>query len=192
MHGKPGQDYLADFATIGAKPGCSPAELEAAWRRRVSDLHPDRARPGAPAGDDERREVLSEINGAYRRLRHFQRRHGRMPGSAPASGVAGGTDRERDPEHEAWRRPTSRAWLIALFNAALLGLVAVLVWVLLEHLGIRDHDGPGGGADAAQCAPGTERQCNALVHHRAPFRNSTTSTVCSSTSRSNTRLWFLT
>lgn len=176
MRGKPGQDYLADFATIGAEPGCTPAELEAAWRRRVSDLHPDRSSPDGRAADGERREVLSEINGAYRRLRHFQRRHGRMPGSAPAPGAANDGNVPWDPEPRAWR-PERRTWVLALFNAALLGVLAVLVWILLERLGVRDHDGPGGGADAADCAPALPGPGSGERHHRAPLRNSTTSTV---------------
>lgn len=181
MHGKPGQDYLADFATIGAEPGCSPCELEAAWRRRVSDLHPDRQRPA----DGDRPQTLSEINGAYRRLRRFQRRHGRMPGTEPVA-----HPRREPPMAFAPRtrpsRGASRTWLLALFNIALLCLLATLVWMLLERIGIRDHDAPMRRASAVAM------QDIGDAHHRAPFRNSTTSTVCSSTSRSKTRLWLRT
>lgn len=176
MHGKPGQDYLADFATIGAKPGCSPAELEAAWRRRVSSLHPDRAPSRDGADDPVRRELLSEINGAYRRLRHFQRRHGRMPGSAPGPAAGQRVDLQWDPEHRPWHRPVGPTWLLALFNASLLALLAIVVWILLERLGIRDDDGPGGRADAVECVP-DPRPARADGHQRAPLRNSTTSTV---------------
>lgn len=178
MHSKPGQDYLADFATIGAKPGCSPAELKAAWRRRVSDLHPDRVRPAGVDDDVRSREVLAEINGAYRRLRHFQRRHGRMPGSAPAPGFPGSGEAPWEPDSRPWPRGASRTWWLAVFNTALLVLLALLVWVLLERLGIRDHDGPGGRACAVECLPPSPVSLRlAPQHHLAPLRNSTTSTV---------------
>lgn len=176
MRGKPGQDYLADFATIGAEPGCSPSELEAAWRRRVSDLHPDRSRPDGAEDAVDRRHSLSEINGAYRRLRHFQRRHGRMPGAARPPAGNWHADLDRESEHRSWATPTGRTWLLALFNASLLALLAILVWILLERAGIRDHGGPGRGAEAIECAaPGGT--AHPPCPHLAPLRNSTTSTV---------------
>lgn len=177
MRSKPGQDYLADFATIGAKPGCSPAELEAAWRRRVSDLHPDRARPGNLNGDTDARDVLAEINGAYRRLRDFQRRHGRMPGSPAAPGPRATGDSHWEPDRAPRLGGAGRTWLLALFNASLLGLLAILVWVLLERMGVRDRGGPGVRACVEECAPPVFASSTRDRDHLAPFRNNTTSTV---------------
>lgn len=176
MNGKPGQDYLADFATIGAQPGCSVVELEAAWRRRVSDLHPDRPPAGDGAGGTDQRALLSDINGAYRRLRHFQRRHGRLPGSPSPPGAGHAPDPGWARQNTRWHGPAAPTWLLAVFNASLLGLLAILVWLALERLGISDHDGPGRRADAAE-STSPPRAPAMDAHHRAPLRKRTTSTV---------------
>ena len=73
-------DYLSDFARLGLQPGCSLETLERTWRRAVSDLHPDRAQDGLDLATRSRR--MHELTAAYRRLRNFEREHGRLPGGA--------------------------------------------------------------------------------------------------------------
>ena len=73
-------DYLADYRRLGLSEGCSLRELQQAWRRLVAHKHPDRAQSDAAS------ESLAELTQAYRRLRRFERRYGRMPGqSSPPS-----------------------------------------------------------------------------------------------------------
>jgi hypothetical protein len=55
---------------LGVRPGASPDEVRAAWRRRARATHPDR-------GGDE--EAFSEVLEAYRRL--TGERSPRVPGS---------------------------------------------------------------------------------------------------------------
>lgn len=178
MDGKPGQDFLADFAAIGIEPGCSSAELKAAWRRRVSDLHPDRGgRDAAPAGALAREE-LADINGAYRRLRRFQRLHGRMPGTAAQPHPLPPPCPEPDDDRHAMHphRARRRAWLPVILHLALLCVLATLVWLLLERAGVRDHDAP---VRRAWQLPGPVHDPSGGHGglHRAPLRNNTTSTV---------------
>jgi hypothetical protein len=73
-------DYLSDFARLGLQPGCSLETLERTWRRAVSDLHPDRAQDGLDLAT--RTRLMHELTAAYRRLRNFEREHGRLPGGA--------------------------------------------------------------------------------------------------------------
>jgi hypothetical protein len=72
-------DYLADYARLGLQPGCSLHTLERTWRQAVSALHPDRAAAGADPILLGRR--MHELSAAYRRLRQFEREHGRLPGA---------------------------------------------------------------------------------------------------------------
>jgi molecular chaperone HscB len=63
------QDYFALFG-LPASYSFDPAELDAAYRRLQTEVHPDRF---ASAGDDERRLALqssSRVNEAYRALRN--------------------------------------------------------------------------------------------------------------------------
>lgn len=62
------QDYFALFG-LPARYRFDPAELDAAYRKLQTEVHPDRF---ASAGDDERRLALqssSRVNEAYRALR---------------------------------------------------------------------------------------------------------------------------
>src|SRR6202162_875462 len=62
------QDYFALFG-LPARYRFDPAELDAAYRKLQTEVHPDRF---AAAGEDERRLALqssSRVNEAYRALR---------------------------------------------------------------------------------------------------------------------------
>lgn len=58
------QDDL-DAATLGVNPGVSQSELKRAWRRMVTEAHPDRYPPNERA---QQEEVAKEINAAYQRI----------------------------------------------------------------------------------------------------------------------------
>jgi DnaJ-like protein len=71
-------DFVFLYEQLGVAPGCTHAELRRAYRRRVSELHPDRRGPAADPSDAMR---LQELTRAYAEATVFQRRHGRLPGA---------------------------------------------------------------------------------------------------------------
>lgn len=83
-------DFLTLYAELGLAPGVSDLEaLKHAYRRRVAQLHPDRA--GADQGDPERLQRLNRLYGA---ALAFEQRYGRLPAATAAS-------RHHEPQHAA-------------------------------------------------------------------------------------------
>ena len=118
-------DYLADYRTLGCHPGCSANQLEQAWRAALSRAHPDRAPPGKQAEAAARAQAL---NTAYRRLRGFAQRHGRLPGQPDghaAAAHAGHPATASAPMPQP-QRPRGRRRLAL---AAVLGAIA-LSWLI--------------------------------------------------------------
>lgn len=106
-------DLLADLRRIGLAPGATPDQLKVAWRRAVSQLHPDRHGEGADGG-------LAEVNAAFQRLQAFHRRHGRLPsaGDAPTA----------SPTRPRPRTRRGR-WLL---GTAAVAAVTFLMWPQIE------------------------------------------------------------
>ncbi|MBL8298385.1 MAG: J domain-containing protein [Rhodanobacteraceae bacterium] len=125
MSSSPATDYLADYARLGVAPDCTPTTLEQAWRRVISASHPDRASESFPQAADD----LHEATAAYRRLRAFERRYGRLPGHAnpiPAPhSFAATASTMREKRH----RP---AYLAVGLSAALIALLVALPWTTSE------------------------------------------------------------
>lgn len=137
----PTDDYLADYAQLGLQPGCSVETLERIWRLAVRELHPDRAQTGDDTEARTRR--LHELTGAYRRLRQFEREHGRLPGgmqrvhSDPtdtnvAAMAGAGGNRAEAFGTQTTHRPRRRTGLAATMAA---GVVALMVWVGTHEMG---------------------------------------------------------
>ena len=135
-------DYLADYALLGLQPGCSLETLERTWRLAVRDLHPDRAQDGLDS--DVRTQRLHQITGAYRRLRGFEREHGRLPGGLmkPGDAVkageaagAGGEPQRSDAaevEHAHWHPPGASPARSRLLAGLALVVIGLLVWASLR------------------------------------------------------------
>lgn len=97
------------YAELGLAPGASPAEVKAAWRRLVSQWHPDRNKTGSALARMQR------INTAYEQIRLT----GFEPGSAAAN------DTQAAPPPAPRGRTTRRRVRLTLEEAAL-GCVKVL------------------------------------------------------------------
>lgn len=129
-------DYLADYALLGLQPGCSLLTLERSWRQAVSALHPDRAAPGSDLTLLGRR--MHELSSAYKRLRQFEREHGRLPGAPLQTAAQHGMPAEVHAESEGAPEMVSATtlaaanrrggwWLPAL---ALGAAIAISLWGL--------------------------------------------------------------
>ena len=105
------------YAQLRLTPACSPDDLHRAFRRAVSELHPDRA---GDAADDESQARLRELIRLHARATEFHRRHGRLPGANPGlrPGIAFAAFRAGP---KATRHSALKRWLIFL---PLLGFVA--------------------------------------------------------------------
>ena len=85
-HARAGMENAVDaefdqlYAQLRLTPACSPEELHRAFRRAVSELHPDR---GDAASDPEAQSRLRELIRLHARATDFHRRHGRLPGANP-------------------------------------------------------------------------------------------------------------
>jgi hypothetical protein len=163
-------DFAALFRELGVDATCSPAELRAAWRRRVSKLHPDL---GGSAEDTGR---LQELNRLYDAAVDFHARFGRMPGApvpggvdetmSASTGAAHAHAIDAEPREAVWRRadpasdgaPGARpaagfgrisrslfsVWLAVVVLAALL----VLGWRIVDRAADRDPEGAAATSDA--------------------------------------------
>lgn len=145
-------DFLALYRELRIDPDCSPDAFKHAYRRRVSELHPDRSGRGLPG-----EETLKSLNLGYAAALEFFQAHGRFPG-APATPVQARARRDApgpapqrqpsliQPPTDADRPgPTAarrqRRWLSIL-------LVALVALVLGSQLAGRDGDGDEGAASA--------------------------------------------
>jgi hypothetical protein len=105
------------YAQLQLTPACSPEELHRAFRRAVSELHPDRTGAAADADGQAR---LRELIRLHAKATDFHRRHGRLPGAnpnlRPRLAFAASRGAVRAPRGSSLKR-----WLVFL---PLLGFVA--------------------------------------------------------------------
>lgn len=115
-------DFLDLYRALGLDPGCGLIEFKQAYRRRVSELHPDRRIGNAL--DRRAAERLQRLTALYRAAMAFQHRHGRLPGAPQARAIQPAsvvTPHPRSPEAvTATPRRRSR-WLLILPAAAIAG-----------------------------------------------------------------------
>lgn len=126
-------DFLTLFQELGLPANCTLDELKLAFRRRVSQLHPDRA-TGQVADAESR---LQRLTAMYNAALDFHRRYGRLPGVTmhatrkPTGGALGPHHPNAarvSGEHEAVRSPPRNSTSLALLSG-LLGL-ALIAWLL--------------------------------------------------------------
>ena len=142
-------DFLALYRELGIDPSCSPEAFKRAYRRRVSELHPDRTGEGM-AGE----EKLKLLNLGYAAALEFLQAHGRFPGapaSAPpprAPGPATSLPRVQ-AQHEPQDQPGARhqrRWLSLV-------LVALAILVVGAQLAGRDGGASAPASDGPHPAP---------------------------------------
>lgn len=74
-------DLTLLYSELGLKPNCSLAELQLAYRRRISELQPNRT--AGSTSTPESTAALRDLIGLYTTANRFHRRYGRLPGAAP-------------------------------------------------------------------------------------------------------------
>ena len=74
-------DLTLLYSELGLEPNCSLEELQLAYRRRISELQPNRMREGSPLPESP--FLLRDLIGLYTTASRFHRRYGRLPGAAP-------------------------------------------------------------------------------------------------------------
>lgn len=112
-------DFERLYGELGIVPGAGLEELTRAYRRRVSQLHPDRL-----GGNEVATERLQAIIALYNAAVAFHRQHGRLPGSAAPKTATAATESTTpsSPTRQRGRTPFPR-WLAAIMVLAALALV---------------------------------------------------------------------
>jgi hypothetical protein len=125
-------DLTTLYSELGLKPNCSLAELQLAYRRRISELQPNRT---GGAQSPESTAVLRDLIGLYTTASRFHRRYGRLPGAAPhqpgmwSSAVVGARRRyaEDDSPPPSGNRASSQPRIALALAVMLLVLLFVLI-----------------------------------------------------------------
>ncbi len=140
--------FFALYEELGLNAGCSLEDLKHAYRRRASQLHPDRV------GADTDMQRLQRLNVLYDSALEFHQTYGRLPGTRQLPRPAAPSEPETVESATAHESATtqagrSRRWL--LIGVCLMALL--LYWL---GLGMRNGNAPtldpAGPGD--QVAPG--------------------------------------
>lgn len=141
-------DFLLLYAELKIDPdSCSLDHFKRAYRRRVAELHPDRAQGNANPAAMVRLQNLTRLHDEAIR---FHDRHGRLPGSNKGAQI-GPTDtpppRAATAQAEPTRSPVRSILIVVLLLAAL-----GVVWFLLPDETADDSTQPD-QVSAASSAP---------------------------------------
>lgn len=125
-------DIAQLYSQLDLRPDCGLDDLKRAYRRRISELHPDK--PGTGSADAGSLRI-SELNSLYDEAMRFHRAHGRLPGAPPSPSrrnrstatvpmLVISPDAARARAHAAARRRTT---MIAVLLIVLLVLLMILL-----------------------------------------------------------------
>jgi len=73
-------DLTLLYSQLGLKPDCSLAELQLAYRRRISELQPNHLESGSQSPESS--ALLRNLIWLHATASRFHRRYGRLPGAA--------------------------------------------------------------------------------------------------------------
>lgn len=122
-------DFLRLYQELGLAPGATFDDLKRAYRRRVSELHPDRAGSTFSAAVPGAAERLQQITQLYNAATHFHRQHGRLPGAAsPPRPVASAPRYTPPPPSREPKRSSRGPWLLLIAAALGIWLVSAPPW----------------------------------------------------------------
>lgn len=135
-------DFSLLYAELKLPPDCSLEEFKCAYRRRISELHPDR-KGNDPASPEAQAELATLISTNVA-VNRFYSRYGRMPGaslrSMPDRSMPNNAPRTGSPasrpglpiatagDDDSRARPT---WRIVVVFLALVMLLASWEWLVL-------------------------------------------------------------
>lgn len=74
-------DLTLLYSELGLEPNCSLEEFQLAYRRRISELQPNRRAGGTQSAESA--SLLRDLIWLYTTANRFHRRYGRLPGAAP-------------------------------------------------------------------------------------------------------------
>lgn len=115
-------DFLSLYQELGVSPDCGLPKLRQAYRRRVSQLHPDRRADAAGAMRD-----LQRLNALYSAAVDFEQRHGRLPGTVPPPPVRPRLHVGPIPMVRGTRRRSrARRWYLRLLFIGIAGFITFL------------------------------------------------------------------
>ena len=153
-------DFLRLYQELGLVPGASLEELRRAYRRRVSELHPDRVGQSCSASLPGAAERLQRITVLYGAATQFHRLHGRLPGSSPPPFSTGPEPADSDEPAIQRRHP----YLVWLFVGS--ALIALLVWMMPAE--VPDEEAEDTSAAEITSAPVARAQPPPIPVRRAP------------------------
>jgi len=121
-------DFLRLYQELGIAPGSSIEEIKRAYRRRVSELHPDRPGNLLYASTEEAAARLQQITAHYNAALQFHRQHGRLPGSIVPPRAAALVEVAGPPPADTETAPATRSRMRVHVLIAIL-IAAVLAWL---------------------------------------------------------------
>jgi hypothetical protein len=147
-------DFLRLYQELGLAPGASLDDLRRAYRRRVSELHPDRVGMTYTATAPGAAERLQQLTALYSAATQFHRLHGRLPGTVNAYRAVPdpGQSIATAPNDEPASRASTTIW-VSLVVVLILGW---LIWAAPWSTDTGDESGEVPQAESAatpQSAP---------------------------------------